>query len=341
MADNFSTNFMLGVIEDLKVSGNSLLQTFFPSIVTETSEEIHFDVDDARRRVAPFVSPLVPGRVVQGRGQKTSTFKPAYVKDKRVFDPSRALKRAMGETIGGGQYSPEQRMEMLVVQELNDQLNMLRRRQELMALEALSTGTVTVAGDDYPSVTVDFGRAAALSVTALTSTARWGQSAADPLANLMAWALLVQQSSGVLPRKVILDPETAAAMLKNADVQKEIDYRWVDNARLAIDLSDNEGLQPIGKIRGFELWVYTGWYVDPADDTEKRILTAGRVIMASSAVDGIQAFGAIKDHDSLQAVPYFPKSWKQDDPSVRFLMLQSAPLVVPTRPNATLGVNVL
>ena len=33
---------------------------------------------------------------------------------------------------------------------------------------------------------------------------------------------------------------------------------------------------------------------------------------------------------------YFTKSWLEEDPSVRWLLLQSAPLVVPYRPNAVL-----
>jgi hypothetical protein len=339
--DLFTTDTMLGIVEDLKVPGNSLLQRFFPTQVTEDSEEIHFDVDNARRRVAPFVSPFMPGKVVQGRGQVAKTFKPAYIKDKRVFDAARPFKRAMGEGVGGSTYTPEQRSELLLAQELEDQLNMLRRRMELMALEVLSTGTSVITGDGYPSVTVDFGRDATLSAAALTSTARWGQSAADPFADLLALGLGCQQLSGVVPRDVIMDPETVAALMKNSDVQKEIDYRWVSNAQMAADISDQEGLQPVGTARGWRFWSYTGWYVDPADDTEKRILTSGRIIMASQLVEGLQAHGAIKDHDQLAAVPYFPKSWTENDPSVRFLLLQSAPLLVPLRPNATAAKNVL
>lgn len=341
MPDLFSTNTLLGIVEDLKIPGNSILQRFFPDQVAEDSEEIHFDRDDARRRVAPFCSPLVAGKVVQGRGQKAATFKPAYVKDKRVFTPNRALKRAMGENIGGPTLTPDQRMEMLVAQDLDDQIAMLRRRMELMGVEALSTGKVTVSGDGYPTTVVDFQRDAALSPAALTSTARWGQSAADPLANLQTWGLLCQQKSGVLTRDAIMDPDTASAFLKNADVKAELDQKWVENVGMAMDLSDQEGLQPIGRIRGFRIWTYTGWYIDPADDTEKTIQPNGRLILASPLVKGQQAHGAIKDHDSLAAVPYFPKSWLEQDPSVRFLMLQSAPLTLPLRPNASLGVNVL
>jgi hypothetical protein len=218
---------------------------------------------------------------------------------------------------------------------------MIRRRMELMALETLSTGKVTISGDGYETVVVDFGRDASASPAALSGTARWGQSAADIFTNLLTWALNAQQLCGVVPRNVIVDPETLAAMLQDTTFKAEFNQFNLVNASIAPDVSDAEGLQKVGQARGYTFYTYTGWYVDPADDTEKRVLTSGRVILASSRVDGLQAHGAIKDHDSLASVPYFTKSWLEQDPSVRFLLLQSAPLTVPLRPNATVGVNVL
>ena len=113
--DLFTTNVLTAIVQDLRVPQTGLLDRYFTGSIVEDSEEIHFDVDTTPRRIAPFVSPLVAGQVVRSRGFQTSTFKPAYVKDKRVFTPTRAIKRVMGEKMGGGQYSPEQRMMILVV----------------------------------------------------------------------------------------------------------------------------------------------------------------------------------------------------------------------------------
>jgi hypothetical protein len=54
------------------------------------------------RRLAPFVSPKVAGRIVQEKGYSTYTFKPAYIKIKTRIDPSAKITRAAGEQIGGG-----------------------------------------------------------------------------------------------------------------------------------------------------------------------------------------------------------------------------------------------
>ena len=55
-----------------------------------------------------------------------------------------------------------------------------------------------------------------------------------------------------------------------------------------------------------------------------------------SVFEGVRAYGAIRDEDAgFQALPYFAKSWKENDPSVRYLLMQSAPLTVPYRINAS------
>lgn len=340
MTDIYSTDVLMKVVEDLKLPGTSILNRFFPIEQAEESEEIHFDIMANKRRVAPFVHPHVAGRVVDGAGRQTATFKPAYVKDKRPIDPNKPLKRAVGERIGGA-LSAAEREQVYIVGELEDQLKMLTRREELMAVEALLTGKVVVKGEGYPTVTVDFGRDPALTPTALSSTARWGESAADPLANLRTWAGLTQQKSGVYARDVIMDATTLAKFIANADVKARLDQRHITNVSMAIDSSDEEGLAAIGTIDGFRIWSYSGWYVDPETDTEGTILPAGKVIMSSPLVEGVRAYGAIRDpRANYIATRYYAKSWIDEDPARRFLMMQSAPLMVPTRVNASLGVQV-
>lgn len=134
-----------------------LLDTFFPNVQTSDKEEILFDVTDSKPRISPFVSPLLPGKVVDSGGYRTKSFKPAYVKDKRRFDANIPYKRVAGETIGGS-LSPNQRYERALATTLTDQLDNLTRREEVMAAEILRTGKVIVSGDGYPAQTVDFDR---------------------------------------------------------------------------------------------------------------------------------------------------------------------------------------
>src|SRR5262249_50778219 len=146
MADLFSTDTLNRVVASLLGDPQFLLDRFFPIVQTENTEEIHFDTLDGKRRISPFVSPLVEGQIVASLNFKTSTFKPAYIKDKRVFDMNRPLKRYPGEPIGGN-LAPSDRLRAMIARDMQDQLTMLNRRLEVMAGEVLVTGKSTISGD--------------------------------------------------------------------------------------------------------------------------------------------------------------------------------------------------
>ena len=159
----FSTNVLIGVVASMKTTPMFFLDKFFPTVQTEESEEIHFDVINRTRRIAPFVSPLVAGKIVESQGFSTKTFTPAYLKPKTPFNPRRALKRSAGEKIGGSM-TAQQRIDRLVRQDLEDHVNQINRRLEIMAVSALRLGTITVTGEEYPTQVVNFGRAAGHTV---------------------------------------------------------------------------------------------------------------------------------------------------------------------------------
>lgn len=339
--DLFSTNTLVKVVEGLKSPSSALLDRYFPTVVQDEAEEIHFDVISTKRRIAPFVSPLVEGRIVEGAGHIVKTFVPAYIKDKRVFDANRPFKRAIGEQIGGS-LSPQERMQAHLARELEDQTNMITRRLEVMASEAIRTAKVTVKGDGYPEAVVDFGRAAALTPAALAGADLWTDALSTPLDDLQDWHDLALQESGAAVPDVIMGMTAWKAFRKHADVKERLDVRRAIGAELDLGAQLTEGLTFRGVIDGFNIYTYAGWYVDPATGAETAIWPGNIVALTSAMLEGVRAFGAIRDEDAgLQAMPYFPKSWKQPDPAVRFLMMQSAPLVVPTRVNASVAVDVV
>jgi Phage major capsid protein E len=95
-----------------------------------------------------------------------------------------------------------------------------------------------------------------------------------------------------------------------------------------------------GRWGQYSLWVYNDWYVDD-NDIEQPMLPDGVVIMAGPDLMGTRAFGQIIDPNfNYHALPYAPKMWIADDPPQRFLMMQSAPIVIPWRVNAALCATV-
>jgi hypothetical protein len=258
-----------------------------------------------------------------------------------VFDPSKALKRRAGERIGGELSNLDRARANLAVA-LEDQLATLTRRLEVMAAEVLRTGKATIKGDGYDSVIVDFGRAANQTVT-LGSGSQWGDTGVKPLENLEDWALTVAQASGATVTDVVFTVGAWRKFRDNADAQKAVDLQIGQLANFQIPLASIEGLEFKGTIGGKRLWVYTGWYVDPDTGSEVAIIPNGWVILvAQNGLLGTRHFGAIRDEEAgFQAREFFSKSWITPDPAIRYLLMQSAPLIVPYRPNASMAVKVI
>ena len=339
MADLYSTDVLLGVLEDLAVPKSALLDRYFPSVQTDQSEEIHFDLIDGAKKLAPFVSPVLEGRVMQQRGYTTKTFKPAYVKPKTPLDPNRPLKRFLGERIAGGEMSASDREMAILAMEQESHIQLIRNRLEWMAAQILLTGAVTISGDGYQTVSVDYGRHADHTVT-LAGGDRWSETTATPLDDLQDWATNVAKNGGGEAIDVIMEPSAWKDFRAHAAVVGKLDYRSARGDEINLGAMRERGLSFKGTIDGFNIFVYQDWY-----ETDAGVVTpfiaAGTVIMASQDIDGVQAFGAIQDPAAgYVAVPYYPKSWIQDDPGQRFLMTQSAPLVVPLRPNGSVAATV-
>ncbi|MGC4052931.1 MAG: major capsid protein [Paludibaculum sp.] len=339
MADVFSTNVLTGVVNSLQSPPSFLLDKFFTRTQTETSEEIHFDQESDVMTLAPFVHPLVEGDVVTEPGFTTSSFKPAYVKPKTPWDPSKALKRAKGEPIGGN-LSPEARMQVQVRDILMAHRSMVDRRKEWMASQVLQLGSVTVTGDKYPTRVVNYNRDAALSIT-LAPGAKWSDAGTNPLDQLQTWAEMMFAKSGSFPVDVVLDLKAWSLFKNNAAVIARIALQRTANTTPTLDQGAmlQIGGVLMGTVDGFNIWVYHGTYKDAAGAMQK-MLPDNTALLVGDLM-GTQAYGAILDEEAgIQALPFFTKSWVTPDPSRRWILTQSAPLIVPYRVNASMKIVV-
>jgi hypothetical protein len=328
-------------VDTLKRPQAFFVNRFFPQVETSDKEEVFFDIEHngEKRRLAPFVHPKRGGKLVEGAGFTTKSFKPAYIKDKRTHDSDRPFKRVAGESIGTGQeLTPLQRRQLNVRRDLKDQTEMLTRRMEVMAVEALRTGKITVKGDGIDAV-VDFQRDPDATIT-LTGGARWGQTGVKPQTDLEDWAMDRLQKTGTTIRSIVMDVDAWRAFRDSVDVEKRLDLRRVESGTINVGVLP-EGVQYKGNDGTFDYWVVADWYVDPETNTEVALLPSGTVLGVGDIM-GVRHFGAIKDEAAgFQPREYFVKSWTIEDPSERIFLMQSAPLLVPYRPDAAFCATVL
>lgn len=339
--NEFTTNFLLGLIEGLPTPPMSLLDRYFPAVVEETSEEVHFDKTVRNRLMAPFVSPVAEGQIMTERGHETETFKPAYLKPKTPLDPTRAVKRYPGEQMGGS-LSPQDRQRLRVAQTVLDHQAYILRRLEWMASQILQTSAVTVQGAKYPTQVVDFGRDASLTVSLTGGVDTWDEAASTPVEDLHDWnELAMKQPDGGPILDFIMDPDAGGAFRRHADVKERLETRRAGGSEITFEPMREEGIRLLGTIDGFNIWIYQAWY-ETTIGSPQPFFPSGTVVGANPAImEGVQLYGAILDDQALRAMRFFPKSWLENDPSRRYIMTQSAPLVVPGRPNSTVKASVL
>lgn len=338
----YTTAELVQVVPNLKLSQNFLLRTFFPNSAVATTEEIAIDVDVGKRRLAPFVSPLVEGKIVEGRRVQTNLFKPAYIKDKRVLDVRRPIRRAIGERVGG-QLTPAERYMANIRFEMDDAVDMIDRRMEWMAAQALMTGTVTVKGDGFPTTLIDFGRDASLTV-ALAGAAQWGQTGVLPSWNINEWQNQILKMSGAVATELVFTPSAWEFFLQDPVVKNA--WLFAGNGgqnvvNVGAELPEGGGAVLMGRWGRYNLWQYNDWYVDPDTDAENPMIPDGTFIMCGKQMMGTRAFGVIYDPAfNYGPLPYAPKMWVEQDPAQTIVMVQSAPLVIPSRVNACLCATV-
>jgi hypothetical protein len=341
----YDTNTLIAVVPNLKRAVSFLLDRFFPNVVTSDSEFVSIDVDVGKRRMSPFVSPLVEGKLVEQRRIQTNTFKPAYIKDKRAPDLRKPVRRMIGERIGGDMTGAEREMANLEF-EMTDQVDILTRRLEWMAASALSTGTVTVTGEGFPTVVVDFGRDPSLTV-ALTGTARWTPANvvagnASPVSNLEAWQRQILKKSGAKVTDIIFTTSAWEGFIADPLLKGAIYYPRLGESGNLIDPGTRieRGAVFKGQWGQYSLWIYNEWYVDD-NDVEQPMVTDGTIILSGLDMMGTRAFGQILDPAfNYSALPFAPKTWVSEDPAQRYLMMQSSPIVIPSRVNAAFAASV-
>jgi hypothetical protein len=325
------TRTMLGLVEEKKPFQAFLLSLFFPREAIFDTRKIDLEkiVKDIRR--APFVSPVVQGRVMRKQGSKMLSFEPAYLKPKHVVDFEDVIDRMAGEAIGGSM-SNEQRALALKAMYLVAQDESILVRMESMAAEIMRTGKVVISGEDYPTSEVDFGRDAQNTVT-LAGASKWDVLAKDslqPEQDLTLWNARCKSAV----TQYTMNANTYALFASFDCIKDKLETRRGSESRLETAAYNGALISFMGTYGQIEVWVYTGTYLDETnDDAEAFFIENGGIIISSQVNDGVQCFGAIADPKAgYKGMRRFPKNWVSEDPAGEYVMTQCAPL--PALPDA-------
>lgn len=343
----YPTPTLLAVQRRQQVDNLHWLDTYANDQINFETEEVAWERVNPRRKLAPFVSPRVQGRIMRREGSTTETMRPAYLKPKHEVNPFQARARRVGER-PGGELTLDQRYNAIIAENLAEEQNMIRRRWDEMTGRAIIDGKYIVSSPDgdYPEVELDFRRDPGLDTTLLL-TARWGEADADPLADINLHRQRAYRAGGGRIDRLTMGlgafdlffaEERVQALLKD-DIRGEA-------STLASLSSPDANIEYRGVLQGadgqgrIEVYTYAGSYHD-YDGNEIMLMDEYDVVGTGPLLRMTRCFGAIMDKRAqLRALEMFPKMWDNEDPSQTFTMTQSAPLMAPSEPNASFRIKV-
>lgn len=351
--DLFNTRFLLDTVNQFKRPKRFLLDTFFKGFRQFDTKEVDIDIYKGKRRMAPFVSPLMEGKVMERLGYTTNKYAPPYVKPKRPTTAGDLLVRTPGTVVYPGSQTAGDRAAALLTKDLMELQDSITRREEWMAASALTTGKILVKGDGVDDQ-IDFLMAADHKVT-LAGAFKWDDlDNSDPPKDLKDWCLLTLKDSGTCCNTTVMDPDAWTLFINHPKVKgnSELLSRFKIQTGQIDPQQIDDGVAFCGTISDgivfCDIYVYAEWYIDDQDnDTEKPILPSGTVICGNRNAQNTKLYGAIQDMKALQtlggtliAAPFYPKTWLTDDPSIQWLMLQSSPLPALNQPDAFVAAKV-
>jgi hypothetical protein len=336
----YTTRDMLDVLEQIHVPGDFLLTNFVDPVAEEhTTDTIDIDVVKHGKKMAPFVSPVREGVVITKEGMQTRTHRIPYTKMKDSITAQMALNRLPGDTIYSGRTAGDHAArEMGRILANFDQ--MIFRREEFMAAQALQTGKVLVSGEGV-SYEIDFGMDAS-HLDTRTGTDAWDDDGAAIQSDLAEWADLVYDDSGLNATDAILGALAAKEMMANATFNGSLDRRLIDRGEIKIERLPL-GVKYYGFDResGLDIWGYEEEYYDEGTSTEKELIDPKKVIVLSRNLRFTRHYGAIQNIKVDFVGPRFPSNWFTDDPAEHWVMLESAPLVALHQPDGVVCATVM
>lgn len=327
VVDIFEPRTMIEAVRQMKPAKTFIRDLLFKRRIPVETEHVDIDLVKDKRRMAPYVSPVIGGVVMDRMGYTTESFKPPYLKPRRITTAEDVLKRQAGENIYSGRTATERATDILG-NDMGELGNYCTRREEQQCCEALFTGKLVVVGEGVHSE-VDFHHT--LKET-LVGAAQWDEPTSDPIGDLDRWIIQVQQASGISPNVCVMAADVLRAFLNNESVQAKMDTTKIKLG--VIDPQPVNGALYVGTVTslGLDIYRYVEWYLDDTDHvTERPMVPDGNVLLASTEASFKMVYGLIVDMKLNQRfqLAQYPRSWVDEDVNARFLEMMSRPLPIP------------
>lgn len=295
------------------------------------------------RDLAPFVSPLVPGKPVGLTGSRVSAFSPAYISLVTPVSPeggttSKNEKRAHNWNPDPMVRHGENRRDIT-----EEHLSRIKRTIEFMRAMGTIRGYVDTESEDVPAERINFGRDPSLTTT-LTAGTYWGDTGVSVLDFFERVIDQMGETDGGYTAQNVLLGRRAAAFVrkqirKDGELKDLLDRNYGTESTLVRGLSPYSTIRELGRVNHLNLFEYSESFRG-FDAKGNRVwvkpLADNEICVIGAEFEGVDAYGAIKDlAASYKAVPIFGRNYiAEGTPQREIVSHQASPIPVPVNPNA-------
>jgi hypothetical protein len=156
---------------------------------------------------------------------------------------------------------------------LQEIINKITRRHEIMAAQAITTGKVTALTGDKENFEIDFGFTADHLKT-LAGADLWSASTAKILDNIEGWAQDIFDRTGSRVVNAFVGKDVLSAIRNNAKIITLLDRNIKIAAGELFPGYQASNVNRIGELGGITLWQYTDVY-----GTSTKVFPADRVVL--------------------------------------------------------------
>lgn len=333
---NYSTRTLLEAFETGPIVSTFLRDTFFKGREYPPTSTVEFDFRRGRRKMAPFVAPLVGGKVMERQGYETRFFKAPRIAPVRALRTPDLEPRLMGETIYSGRTESDRAAE-LIAEDSEFLDDAITRREEWMCREVLINGKITVTAENgYQQVInfLEYGYPAATTSNHEPITTKWDQAGSDPLKDLETARQNTIKVSGVAPNVALFGTNAASVFVRNAQVQTLLDNRRFELGAIQ-PIIQSDSVIRFGIVPGLELYSYSEYFEDDAG-TLFPMLPPDLVMLLSTNVQNKIVYGAftqLEDAKMKKFVTYqasrIPFVYGDEEGGAMYYRLTSCPIPMP------------
>ena len=341
----YEPRFLAEVVRTAPPIHTFFLDSFFTNVKTFVTNRVDIDIVKGDRRMAAFVHPRAGGQVLKGTGYKTESYAPPLINPYDVTTADMLMERLPGETMYSGM-TPADRAAQQIADEYRRLNDAVTRREEWMAVQAITTGQIPIVGPGVNEV-IDFGFT---NKVTLSGNNVWGGSSAAILDNLEDWVDKVLINGFANVDRVIMGKTALKKFLADKNIMTMLDNRRVFMGEIRPSNLPN-GVRYIGALTkpSLDIYTYSEVYLDDWTDPEtpetKPLVPDNMVILIPSNPGFMRAYGActyLEDCGSwvTAQTSRLLRSFVEHHPDRRMLELQSHPLLIPDKVDSWLVATV-